>query len=59
MPTLLINGYYDEAQDEVVEPYFEHIQKVKWVQFAKSSHLPQFEERKGFMKAIGNFLALG
>ena len=57
MPTLLINGRYDEAQDEVVQPYFEHIPKVKWIRFAESSHLPQFEERKEFMKVIADFLA--
>lgn len=29
--TLLINGRYDEAQDSAVEPFFQHIPKVKWV----------------------------
>lgn len=39
VPTLLINGRYDEAQDEVVEPFFERIPKVKWFRFAESSHV--------------------
>ena len=39
VPVLLINGKYDEAQDEVVQPFFEEIAKVKWCRFAESSHV--------------------
>lgn len=39
VPTLLVNGRYDEAQDETVEPYFEKIGKIKWYRFAESSHV--------------------
>ncbi|KAL8669254.1 MAG: hypothetical protein Q9168_006145 [Polycauliona sp. 1 TL-2023] len=56
VPTLLINGRYDEAQDEVVEPFFEEIEKVKWYRFAESSHTPQLEEREEFMKVVARFL---
>lgn len=56
VPTLLINGRYDEAQDEVMEPHFRKIAKVKWVQFAESSHMPQFEERERYTKVVGDFL---
>lgn len=55
-PTLLINGRYDNAQDEVVEPFFRSIPKVKWYKFAESSHLPQLEEREEFMKLVAAFL---
>ncbi|KAL8826237.1 MAG: hypothetical protein Q9170_007476 [Blastenia crenularia] len=55
-PTLLINGRYDEAQDEVVEPFFRAIAKVKWYRFAESSHTPQLEERDEFMKVVAHFL---
>ncbi|KAI4164236.1 MAG: hypothetical protein LQ342_002201 [Letrouitia transgressa] len=55
-PTLLINGRYDEAQDEVVAPYFREIGKVKWIRFAESSHMPHFEEREVFMKVVAAFL---
>ena len=55
--TLLINGFYDEAQDPCVEPYFKHIPKVKWITFSDSSHTPQFEERGKYMKVIGDFVA--
>jgi L-proline amide hydrolase len=56
VPTLLINGKYDEAQDEVMEPFFKLIPKVKWVRFAESSHLPQLEETEEFLKVVVNFL---
>jgi pimeloyl-ACP methyl ester carboxylesterase len=53
---LLINGKYDEAQDSVMEPFFNSIEKVKWVRFAESSHLPQLEEPEEFLKVVGEFL---
>lgn len=40
VPTLLLNGRYDEAMDEVAEPYFEKVDKARWVTFAESSHMP-------------------
>ncbi|KAI4112933.1 MAG: hypothetical protein LQ341_007833, partial [Variospora aurantia] len=55
-PTLLLNGKYDEAQDEVVEPYFWAIDKVKWYRFAESSHTPQLEEREEFVSVVAGFL---
>ncbi|KAL8894180.1 MAG: hypothetical protein Q9207_008538, partial [Kuettlingeria erythrocarpa] len=58
IPTLLLNGRYDEAQDEVVEPYFRAIGKVKWYRFAESSHTPHLEERKEFMEVVAGFLGL-
>jgi L-proline amide hydrolase len=56
VPTLLINGKYDEAQDSVMEPFFKSIEKVKWVRFAESSHLPQLEEPGEFLNVVGRFL---
>lgn len=56
VPTLLINGKYDEAQDEVMEPFFKSIPKVKWVRFAESSHLPQLEETEEFLRVVVDFL---
>ncbi|KAJ7857409.1 Alpha/Beta hydrolase protein [Mycena olivaceomarginata] len=57
VPTLLINGRYDDAQDVGVVPFFEKIPKVKWVQFAESSHMPFFEENARFFQVVGDFLA--
>ncbi|KAJ3929512.1 MAG: Alpha/Beta hydrolase protein [Lentinula lateritia] len=58
VPTLLTNGRLDEAQDEVVVPFFEAIPRVKWVKFANSSHMPHFEERERYMKEMKSFLFL-
>ncbi|KAG6852610.1 hypothetical protein C0991_010481 [Blastosporella zonata] len=57
-PTLLINSVYDEAQDVCVLPFFNRIPRVKWVQFANSSHVPLFEERERYMQVVGDFLKL-
>ncbi|KAF7369911.1 Proline iminopeptidase [Mycena sanguinolenta] len=56
VPTLLINGRYDLAQDAVMQPYFANIPRVKWVQFAESSHMAHMEERERFMDVVGSFL---
>jgi pimeloyl-ACP methyl ester carboxylesterase len=56
VPTLVINGKYDVCQDSVVKPFFERIQRVKWVRFEKSSHTPFFEEREEFMSLVAGFV---
>ncbi len=54
---LLMNGHFDEAQDRAMEPFFTLPRaRVKWTQFALSSHLPQLEETERFIKALGDFL---
>lgn len=58
VPTLLLNGRYDEAQDSVVKPYFDELEKVKWFTFSESSHMPQYEEREKYMQIVGDFLTL-
>ena len=44
----MLNGRYDEAQDSVVKPYFDELEKVKWFTFSESSHMPQYEEREKY-----------
>jgi len=56
VPTLITNGQYDEAQDEVIAPFFKEIPRVKWIRFEKSSHMPHFEERERYMKEMKAFL---
>ncbi|KAJ4471413.1 proline iminopeptidase [Lentinula aciculospora] len=56
VPTLITNGRLDEAQDEVVVPFFREIPRVKWVRFEKSSHMPHFEERERYMEEVRAFL---
>ncbi|KAI9697147.1 MAG: hypothetical protein M1820_007882 [Bogoriella megaspora] len=56
VPTLLINGRYDEVQDIAVAPWFMNIPKVKWIQLEKSSHMGHYEERDRYMQFVGAFL---
>ncbi|KAF5347306.1 hypothetical protein D9756_009941 [Leucocoprinus leucothites] len=56
VPTLLTNGAMDEAADSCVHPFFKLIPRVKWVQFAKSSHMAHFEEPDLFFNVVGEFL---
>ena len=55
-PTLLINAYDDTAQDIGLVPFFQKVQRVKWVQFAYSSHLPAFEEPERYFEVVGQLL---
>ncbi|KAI0359761.1 proline-specific peptidase [Trametes cingulata] len=57
VPTLVVNGAYDIADDEVVKPYVENIPHSKWVKFDNSSHTPFWEEREKYMQVVGEFLA--
>ena len=55
---LVINGEYDEAQDETTTPYFYNPScKTKWIRYGLSSHLPQLEETERYIKDLGMFLA--
>ena len=56
VPTLLLNGRYDEAQDRAMIEFFNRIPNVKWVQFAESAHMAQFEERSRYMEVVGRWL---
>ncbi|PPQ95833.1 hypothetical protein CVT26_015963 [Gymnopilus dilepis] len=56
VPTLLLNGRYDEAQDSAMVEFFKRIPNVKWVQFAESAHMAQFEERSRYMEVVGRWL---
>ncbi|KAI0310931.1 hypothetical protein OF83DRAFT_1178055 [Amylostereum chailletii] len=56
-PTLLLNGRYDEAQDSGMLPFFQGLKTVKWIQFASSAHMAQYEERDRFMDVVGRFLS--
>ena len=54
---LLMNGYFDIAQDECMLPFFKkQSAKVKWVRFGLSAHSPQLEETEKFIRALGSFL---
>jgi len=54
---LIINGYYDEAQDETTAPFFtEPSCRTKWIRYALSSHTPFLEETEKYIKDVGAFL---
>lgn len=57
VPTLLLNGRYDEAQDRAMRPFMTYIPNVRWVRFMEASHMAQFEEREEFMEVVGGWLS--
>ena len=56
VPTLVINGAKDIAQDFVVAPFFQNIPKAKWVKCSESSHMPYWEEKEFYYREVGEFL---
>jgi proline-specific peptidase len=54
-PTFIANGRKDIAQDYVLQPFFDHIPKVKWVTFENSGHVPHIDEREKFFKLLSEF----
>lgn len=56
MPTLVLNGKYDEADDLAIGPYFWEIPHSKWVEFAESAHFPNLEQRELYMRTVNDFL---
>lgn len=55
--TLLINGRYDEVPDPAMQPFFDGLQKVKWITFENSSHTAHLEETDRFLEVVGSFLS--
>jgi L-proline amide hydrolase len=56
VPTLVVNGRYDEATDECVRPYVDRIPGARHVRFESSSHMPHVEERELYMDTVDAFL---
>jgi pimeloyl-ACP methyl ester carboxylesterase len=56
VPTLLLNGRYDEVTDLYMEPWFRTIPKVRWVTLENSSHMGCWENRGRYMQVCGGFL---
>lgn len=56
VPTLLINGSEDEAQDVAMQPFFDHLEKVKWVTIDNAAHFCHVDQREKFMKHVKAFL---
>lgn len=56
VPTLLINGAQDEAQDVAQQPFFDHIGQVKWITLDNAAHFSHVDQRESYMKHLGTFL---
>ncbi|RPD74898.1 proline-specific peptidase [Lentinus tigrinus ALCF2SS1-7] len=56
VPTLVINGRYDIAQEYVTRAYIDNIPGAKFITFEESSHTPFFEEREKYMETVAEFL---
>lgn len=56
VPTFIINGEVDMAQDFVVAPLFWGIPKSRWITIASSSHMPFWETRERYMGLVTQFL---
>lgn len=58
VPTLVMNGEEDEAQDVCVEPFERLIPKglVVRKKFSGSSHMPFWEEQEAYLRVVSNFL---
>lgn len=57
VPTLLLNGEFDEARDSVIKPFWDKIEKVKWYTFPGGSHMGHFEDTEKYVQIVGDFLA--
>jgi len=57
VPTLVLNGRFDEATDACVAPFVERIPGARWVRFEESSHMPHVEEREHYLDVVARFLA--
>lgn len=56
VPTLLINGSEDEAQDVGMQPFFDHLPKVKWITVDNAAHFAHVDQKEKYLKALENFL---
>ena len=56
VPTLLLNGAYDEATPGMVQEIHRRIPDVLWEQFPESAHMPHVEEPERFSRIVNGFL---
>jgi L-proline amide hydrolase len=55
-PALVISGRYDEATPRLQGDFVSGIKQAEQVILAESSHMPFWEERDAYMRAVGDFL---
>lgn len=56
VPTLVINGVNEVANDEAIKPFLELIPNVRWIKMMDSTHTPQWEERANYIRIVGEWL---
>jgi len=56
VPTLLLNGAYDEATPGMVQEIHRRIPDVVWEMFPNSAHMPHVEEPERFSRVVNGFL---
>jgi L-proline amide hydrolase len=56
VPTLLLNGAYDEATPGMVQEIHRRIPDVVWEMFPHSAHMPHVEEPERFSRVVNGFL---
>lgn len=56
VPTLLLNGSEDEAQDQAMQPFFKHLVKVKWITLDRAAHFSHVDHRERYMQHLRAFL---
>ena len=57
VPTLVIGGVNDIAQDFVIQPFLDNVPRATHVKFQHLSHTPMWEERGFYMSVVSTFLA--
>ena len=55
-PTLVFRGAFDEATQECVQPFLDHIPQVEYEVFTQSSHMPHVEEKEACLARVETFL---
>jgi pimeloyl-ACP methyl ester carboxylesterase len=56
VPVFMYNGQFDAASDSAVRPFFEGIEKIRWVTVENASHMTHLEHREKMIKLVGDFL---
>jgi pimeloyl-ACP methyl ester carboxylesterase len=56
VPTLLINGSEDEAQDVAMQPFYDCVRQVKWVTLDGAAHFSHVDQRDKYMRHLQSFL---
>lgn len=56
VPTLVINGIDEFASGDAVKPFVDEIPDVRLITIEGTTHSPNFEKEKEYMKIVGDFL---